>query len=140
MKERFSQKKTPSMQRNNRYLLDTHIFIWWMRKSEKIKVFEPIFLNPEIKIYLSVVNIWEIVVKKKIGKLRPPRGWKEDVMASGFEILPISLEHIYSLENLPLYHKDPFDRMLVAQAKVEDLTLITNDKKIWKYKIDVLKA
>ena len=85
-------------------------------------------------------DLKQIVVKKKIGKLRPPRGWKEDVKASGFEILPISLEHIYPLENLPLYHKDPFDRMLVAQAKVEDLTLITNDKKIWKYKIDVLKA
>lgn len=127
------------MEKSN-YLLDTHIFLWWMGKSKKIKGLEALLTNPNIKIYLSVVNIWEIVTKKKIGKLRLPQNWKEDIARCGFEILPINLDHVFSLERLPLYHKDPFDRLLVAQAQIENLVLITGDKKIWKYKTPILKV
>ena len=92
------------------------------------------------QIYLSVVSPWEMIIKKKLGKLKLAKDWKMTLKQSGFLILPITLEHSYALETLPLYHKDPFDRMLVAQAKTEKLKLITSDSKIWKYKVSILKA
>lgn len=123
------------------YLLDTHIFIWWMRGDKRLsKKLETLIKDPENEVCLSVVNVWEVVVKKRTGKLSVPRNWKSSIRRLGFRILSVHPEHIYPLESLPLYHKDPFDRILIAQAKAENLTLITSDKKIWKYRVNLLKV
>ena len=72
--------------------------------------------------------------------MRVPKNIVKGAEKAGFLLLPIDLEHILKVENLPLLHKDPFDRILISQAKVEGLTLITSDEKIWKYKLSILKV
>ena len=125
----------------NKYLLDTHIFIQWMEKNPSLnnKISDYIS-NPDNTVYLSLVSIWEITIKKKLKKLHPPKSWKKDIKNTKFNLLSVSLEHVFKLDTLPLLHKDPFDRMLVAQAKEENLHIITADKKIWEYKVKILKA
>lgn len=125
------------MARNKSFLLDTHIFIWWMEKNKKLsKDVKSIIENPENQIFLSTVSVWEMIIKKSAGKLKLPHNWKTTLKNSRFDILEVSLEHVYLLESLPLLHKDPFDRMLIAQAQAENCILITDDSKIKKYKVD----
>lgn len=127
------------MESDRRFIIDTHIFVWWMEKDNRLrKNIENIIADPQNFIFLSTVCVWELVTKKKIGRLRLPKDWKETVNSGRFEILPINLEHVLALETLPLYHKDPFDRMLIAQAQVENCRLITVDPKIKKYKVRTL--
>lgn len=129
------------MDKSKRFLLDTQIFILWMKQDKRLKKEIVVFLkDPESIIFLSIASVWEMVIKKRIGKLRLPHDWKETLEDSRFEILPINLEQIFELENLPLYHHDPFDRMLIAQAIAEEAILITGDEKIWEYDIPILKA
>ncbi|KKQ85568.1 MAG: PilT protein domain protein [Candidatus Woesebacteria bacterium GW2011_GWB1_38_8] len=123
----------------NKYLIDTQVFIWWMEESGRLKKgIKDILLNPQEIIILSAASVWEMVIKIKIGRLKLPHDWKDTLHKSRLEILPINLQHIYAVETLPLYHKDPFDRILIAQAKVEGCTLITEDPKIKRYKIPVI--
>lgn len=129
------------MVRNKCFLLDTQIFIWWMMRENRLKKeVETILKDPQSCIFLSIASVWEIIIKKKIGKLRVPHNWKETLRDSQFEILSINLDHIFKLETLPLYHHDPFDRVLIAQAQVEEATIITADEKIGKYKVDLVKT
>lgn len=129
------------MAKNKCFLLDTHVFIQWMIKDHRLKKEVVMILrDPQFQIYLSISSVWEMVIKKKIEKLKLPHDWKETIKDSMFEILPIRLEHAFALETLPLYHKDPFDRMLIAQAQIEGATFITGDEKIWKYDVEVLRA
>ncbi|MBI2009799.1 MAG: type II toxin-antitoxin system VapC family toxin [Candidatus Chisholmbacteria bacterium] len=127
------------MVRSRRYLIDTNVLIWWMadspRLSENIK---NLLINSQSEIFLSVVSVWEVVIKKQVGKLRPPRDWKITLEKQKFEILTLDLPHVFYLEKLPFLHKDPFDRMLVAQALSEKLTLITADEKLRQYRVKVL--
>lgn len=129
------------MEKSNRFLLDTHIFVWWMKQEKRLKKeIAAVLKNPENQIFLSVASVLEIVIKKKIGKLKVPQNWKEDLRESSFLLLPITFENAFQLESLPLFHHDPFDRMLIAQAQSEGSTLITGDIKIWKYDVPLLKA
>lgn len=126
------------MVNNKNFLLDTQIFIWWM-KDEKLKEdVTNILSDPANTIYLSTVSVWEMIIKKKIGKLKLPKDWKTTIKDGRFEVLSINFEHALAVETLPPHHKDPFDRMLIAQSKVEDLILITSDPKMSKYKIRVI--
>lgn len=124
------------------YLLDTHIFLWSLNNHRRLKdPIKEILIDPENIIYVSVVSAWELGIKLKTNlgfKLKTTI--REAFTVSGFEILPISFEHALQVHKLPLHHKDLFDRMLIAQAQAENLTLITSDKKIWKYNINLLKC
>lgn len=124
-----------------RYLIDTHIFIWWMEGSNRLSrnIFN-LLNNPQNKVFLSVASVWEVIIKKAKKKLKTPKDVEGGIKASGF--IPISVEilHVLGIEKLPMYHDDPFDRIIISQAKVERLTLITADKKIWKYNLPLLKA
>ncbi len=128
------------MVNNNGYLIDTHIFIWWMEKSNKLpqELFD-LLNNPHNKIFLSVVSVWEIVLKKRKKKLDLSMDMKVSVQKSKFSVLPIEIDHVFGIDILPLHHKDPFDRILISQAIVEKLTLITTDDKIVKYNLPMLK-
>lgn len=129
------------MASNRGFLLDTQIFIWWMEKSPRLSNELLKLLNdPQDQILLSVASVWEMVIKKGKKKLKTPKDIEGGIKASGFSILPIEISHVLAVEKLPLYHKDPFDRVLVAQAQAENLTLITSDQKIWKYSINILKC
>ena len=118
-------------------LLDTHAVIWLfegnVKMSEKAK---KSINNLESRVYVSVASLWELAIKLKTGKLNFEGGLDGFVRAifdNEFILLEIEIEHIRELVNLPLIHKDPFDRMIIAQSKVENLLIVTADTNILKY-------
>lgn len=116
------------------YLLDTNILIWWLTGSKKINNrLKEIISNPMCLRVVSVASIWEIVIKNQSNKLNLVIPFERILKEFGFELLGINLEHVVKLSKLPAIHKDPFDRILVAQSKVEGLELLTSDKTILKY-------
>ena len=120
------------------YLLDTHIFLWWLNDDKNLKKsLRNIISDPKNRIYVSVINGWEISIKNKLGKLPLKTTLKECFEVSGFEVLSIGLNHILTLDKLPLIHNDPFDRLLIAQAMTENLILLTDDRKMEKYEVKI---
>ena len=127
------------MSNSQGYLLDTHIFLWSLDEIKRLtKEVTKILKDPQNRIFVSVATAWEISINHKKNKLPLKTTLEECFRKSNFEVLEINLPHILQLENLPNYHKDPFDRMLVAQAIVEKLMIITEDEKIKKYDVSVL--
>lgn len=122
-----------------RVLLDTHIFIWWDSEPEKLapNIFSLLQQIDTIR-YVSVVSLWEIQIKNQLGKLELNRSL-ESIYSSqsknGISFLPVIPAHVTNLNNLPLHHKDPFDRMLISQALVEGLTLISEDQMFKLYNV-----
>ena len=115
-----------------RLLLDTHIFLWWDSDPSKLsKMSLEVIEDKSNSLFLSIISIWEIQVKKDIGKLslRVPliEMLEEQEKTNEIKLLPLETKHIFGLEGLTQHHKDPFDRVIIAQAKVENLTVITND-------------
>lgn len=117
-----------------RYLLDTHILLWWLANDKKLeKRIRDIISKPTNHIIVSTVSIWEIIIKKSLGKLKVPDNLKEVIEINDFQILPIYADHTLYLENLPFIHNDPFDRLLISQSIVEEIPFITVDHIIPKY-------
>lgn len=121
-----------------RLLLDTHVVIWWLaddpRLTEEIKV----LIDDEPQVYVSAVTIWEVAIKQAIGKLKEPADLPERIRDAEFRELPVAFDHAMAAGRLPAIHRDPFDRMLVAQASREGLTLVTADAEIRKYEVPLL--
>jgi len=117
-----------------RLLLDTHVLLWWLSDSPKLseKVLAAIS-DGNNDIFVSAASVWEISIKKAIGKLEAPDDMDSIVEEEGFLKLPITLYHGQQAGDLPLLHRDPFDRMLVAQAQAEGLTIATSDINIPRY-------
>lgn len=123
----------------NRYLLDTHILLWWLANDKKLaKKTRDIIAKPTNNIVVSTVSIWEIIIKKSLNKLTAPDNLKEVIISNDFGILSITADHALYLEKLPKIHNDPFDRLLIAQSIVEKVTFITADEIIPKYDIKCL--
>jgi len=122
-------------------LIDTHVFLWWVESPETIsaRAFSAIS-DSRNNVFISSVSILEIAVKQSIGKLTPQIDFAKYVPICNLAYLPLSIEQAYAVKDLPLYHKDPFDRALVAQAKLTGLTLVTRDKILTKYDISILEA
>ena len=117
-----------------KYLLDTHTFLWCLSNNPRLKPDSRKIIRDKSKVvFLSVISVWEIVIKVMSKKLKLNLPISTLFTNLEFELLPVKLEHVLSLQNLPPIHKDPFDRMLVAQAKTENLTLLTSDPKIQAY-------
>ena len=115
-------------------LLDTHIFIWWSDEPKKLSAAAAAAIrNPTNRIYISAAVIWEIVIKKSLGRVEAPDDPLAVVYAEGFIPLPIRLEHAMELRTVEHRHGDPFDRIQIAQAKAEDFTLVTHDRFILQY-------
>jgi len=123
------------------YLLDTHTLLWWFSDpntlSDKAR---SIIENPKNVIFISSVVTWEIVIKKSLDKLKIPNKFFELIKEGQFQELPIMIEHTQALASLPPHHNDPFDRLLVAQAKSENGTILTRDRTIMKYDVKTIKA
>lgn len=129
------------MANKTRFLLDTQVFIWWMEKSSRLsRAWFGLLTGADNQIFLSVASVWEMMIKQKKKKLRLPTKIELGIRQSGFGLLPIELVHVLAVGKLPLYHQDPFDRILIAQAQVENLTLISADKKMARYKIKLLSS
>jgi len=125
-----------------RFLLDTHTAIWFFNGNDSLSEIakKTIIDTSNIK-YLSITSAWEVAVKISIGKLDvigKTKDFISDAENNGFIILPIKIDHLYALETLPMIHRDPFDRLLVAAALTEQMTLITADKNIAQYDVPQL--
>lgn len=121
-------------------LLDTHVFIWWSGEPNKLseKVLSACE-NHANRLILSIVSIWEMQIKMQLGKLKLKRSLKELVKnqqdVNSLLILPVSPNHIFMLDNLPMHHSDPFDRLLISQAIEEKLLLVSKDEKFSDYAV-----
>ena len=126
-------------------LLDTHCWLWWLAEPEKLsdKVIG-IIGSPDNEIFISSASSWEIAIKYASGKLPLPEKPEHYVMSrlqrDGF--MTLKIEHLHALKAgaLPLHHNDPFDRMLIAQAQVEKIPIITSDKKFSMYDVELIQA
>lgn len=123
-------------------LLDTHTFIWWNSTPERLSKQALALLEDEAnEPVISVVNIWEIQIKNAAGKLDLNMSLESIVKTyseNGIEILPVYASHILRLNDLPDHHHDPFDRILIAQAIVENMTIISKDPKLKQYPVTVI--
>ena len=122
-------------------LLDTHALIWWLANNPTLSDrARDAIANPDNIIFVSAASAWEIAIKKSLGKLQTPNDLAMQIEAKGFIPLSIDLHHALTIESLPRHHQDPFDRILIAQAIYERLTIITRDRKFSIYEVDIIKC
>lgn len=126
-----------------RLLLDTHTFLWAVLEPHKLSAAASAALtDPTSRVTMSAVNAWEIAIKTSLGKLPMAPDGPERLQAvaasTQFGVLPVTVEHAFAVRELRWHHKDPFDRLLVAQAKVEGMTLVSDDVILSRYGVDVL--
>ena len=124
-------------------LLDIHAFIWWDENPSKLGAASRLACSdPNNELMLSTASVWEIQLKRMVGKLtlsKPLRQLLEDqTRQNGLEISPVQVEHIFRLELLPFHHRDPFDRILIAQAQAEGWTLVSHDGAFQSYGVPIL--
>lgn len=125
---------------SSRLLLDTCVFLWWQKGGERLDSGAVAAIESADLVAVSAACAWEIAIKVALGRLEIPGTVAEAVRESGFIELPVGFSHAEAAGSLPAHHRDPFDRMLVAQAMIERLTLVTADRRMEPYAIDVLWA
>ena len=124
-----------------RLLLDTHTLIWWLSASPRLgPAARAAIDDPASDVHVSAVSASEIAIKKALGKLTAPDDLEHQVTVNGFTELGLTIRHARAIGALPPHHGDPFDRMLIAQARVEGLTFVTADRVIADYDVPVLAA
>ncbi|MBN1652596.1 MAG: type II toxin-antitoxin system VapC family toxin [Deltaproteobacteria bacterium] len=122
-------------------LLDTRALLWWLDDHPTLSTeAKTAIADTDNLVLISAAVIWEIKIKQSLGKLKIPRNFRKVLSEQPFEALSITAEHAYAVGELPALHRDPFDRMLVAQAKVEGLTIVTRDDHFRKYKVPIINA
>jgi PIN domain nuclease of toxin-antitoxin system len=126
-----------------RYLLDTHVFLWWVADDKRLSgPARDILGSTENELVFSVASSWEMAIKSRLGRLTVKDGLEsfltKHIELNAMTILPVDLRHTFQLNNLPLHHRDPFDRILIAQALASDLTLVTGDRLIRQYDVPVV--
>jgi PIN domain nuclease of toxin-antitoxin system len=120
-----------------RLLLDTHVLLWWLADDLKLpRVSRTIIANPDNEVLVSSVSLWEISIKAALGRIEVELDDLEAGIArNGFRLLPIGFRHALTAGRLPAVHRDPFDRMLVAQARVEELRIVSHDRVFERYSL-----
>jgi PIN domain nuclease of toxin-antitoxin system len=121
-------------------LLDTNVVVWLLI-SDHAAVSEPAveaLTDERNRVIVSAVSVWEIAIKRSLGKLDLPDGWATALSRLDFAPLPITALHAERVERLPWHHRDPFDRLLVAQAQMEDAALVSADARLARYGVDVV--
>jgi PIN domain nuclease of toxin-antitoxin system len=115
-------------------LLDTNVLLWWFADSPRLNDEARDLITASPRVYVSAATTWEIEIKRALGKLKAPADLEEALSASHFVSLAITVAHSIAAGALPRHHDDPFDRMLIAQACVESLTLLTSDGRLKDYR------
>ena len=116
--------------------MDTNAFLWWRDGSRRLSArMRDAIRNPDNDVSVSIVSLWEIAIKRGVGKLRFLEDFQEVMSDESFNLRPIAYSHLNALELLPLRHRDPFDRLLIAQSIAEDLPIVTNDGKFALYDV-----
>jgi PIN domain nuclease of toxin-antitoxin system len=123
-----------------RLLLDTRALLWWLADEELTAEARALIADPENAVTVSAASAWEISIKQALGKLTAPDDLDQQILDSDFAPLPISIRHAMVAGRLPRHHDDPFDRMLIAQAQLEELTILTRDKRFGDYDVRVAAA
>jgi PIN domain nuclease of toxin-antitoxin system len=123
-----------------RLLLDTHVVLWWLADDPTLPDGLKVMIDEEVDVFVSSAVIWEVAIKQALGKISSPVDLPEKIRDSELRQLPITGDHAVEAGRLPFIHRDPFDRMLVAQARRQGLTLVTRDEKIHQYDVAILKA
>jgi PIN domain nuclease of toxin-antitoxin system len=118
-----------------RLLLDTHVLLWWMADERKLgKGAREIIANPDNDVHVSSASLWEASIKVALGRLEIELDdLEEAIVRNGFRPLPIGFKHAVTAGRLPCVHRDPFDRMLVAQARIEELRVVSHDRVFERY-------
>ena len=124
-------------------LLDTHVFLWWINDDPRLSdAARELIGNGESALFLSAASGWEIAIKMRLGRLEvqgdPEHFIFEQLALNDITVLPISMNHAFRTATLPDHHRDPFDRMLVAQSQIEQLPIVTSDPLITRYAVDVI--
>jgi PIN domain nuclease of toxin-antitoxin system len=112
-------------------ILDTHVVLWWLDDPALIA-------EPANNVYVSAASAWEIAIKRGLGKLAAPSDFESAIDACGFRALPVTVAHALATERLPFHHRDPFDRLLVAQAQLEGAIVVTRDPVLSHYGVPVI--
>ncbi len=122
-------------------LLDTHVVLWWLDNPLQLTdTARKAIAEPANEVLVSAATAWEIAIKRSLGKLQAPTDLEGAIITCGFRRLPITLAHALATEPLPPLHRDPFDRLLIAQAVMEGATLITRDPLMEMYSVPTIKA
>jgi len=124
-------------------LLDTHAFLWLITDEDRLSEnARKIFLNSENNLCFSAASFWEISIKKSLGKISLKNGWRqtiqEEMEINTIQWLPIEMTHCAEVAELPFHHRDPFDRMLIAQAIAEEMKLLSRDSRLSVYAIELI--
>lgn len=120
-------------------LLDTRTALWWMEGGERVgDQASRALVDPENEVLLSAAVVWEVAIKRSLGKLRAPAGFAAAIQDAGGVPLPVTIAHAEAVEHLPWHHRDPFDRLLIAQALAEDAALLSRDDQFAAYGIRVV--
>jgi len=121
-------------------ILDTHTFLWFVNDSPELSNSAAELIESDVDLWISIASLWEISIKVNLNKLDLPddfdRFIPHQIAVNGIEILPINLQHLIALTKLLLHHRDPFDRILIAQAIAEDVPIISIDKKFDLYGVN----
>jgi PIN domain nuclease of toxin-antitoxin system len=120
-------------------LLDTHVLIWW-DEGRKLEPDARRAIEAADTVYVSAASAWEVAIKIGLGRLRPTRTVEQAASESGFLELPVTFRHAERVAALPAHHRDPFDRLLIAQAETEELTLVTRDPVFRRYAVETIPA
>ena len=123
---------------SDRLLLDTHVFLWWKENNRRLGLPAREAIATGELVFVSAASAWEIAIKSQLGKVRLPRPFSEGVDDAGFTELPIRFNHAAAVEILAQHHTDPFDRMLLAQAVVEKLVIVTHDRAMEPYGLPII--
>ena len=123
----------------HRFLLDTCVLLWWLADDDRLgKSSKKMIADPNNHLFVSAAVPWEIGIKRVLGKLRAPVNIESIIDESDFEKLSINCSHAENAAQLPQYHKDPFDRIMIAQAQAERLAIMTSDDIFTRYDINVI--
>ena len=121
--------------------LDTHVLLWWLADDVTLsQTIRATISDGKNLMFVSVAAAWEMVIKSALGKLDIPSDLEAALTANRFQPLPITIPHALAVVDLPHHHNDPFDRLLIAQAKVEGLTLVTRDGQNKNYDVSIMEA
>lgn len=128
------------MKGRTRLLLDTHVVLWWLADDPTLSEDLKVMIDEELDVFVSAATVWEVAIKQQLAKIRSPVDLPERIRDSELQQLPISFGDAIEAGRLPHIHRDPFDRMLIAQARCHGLTLATRDSNIQRYEVLLLEA
>jgi PIN domain nuclease of toxin-antitoxin system len=122
----------------SRLLVDTHVLLWWLTDDSRLSpAARDALADPENEPLVSIASLWEVAIKRSLGKLTAPEDLPDRISTEGFSWLALSPDHAWAVRQLPMHHRDPFDRLLAAQALIERIPLVTADPRFQPYGVDL---